>query len=190
MKNIIGDYFKIVSKNFSDLENETDNIEIAINIIINALNNKNKIIFCGNGGSAADSQHLAAELLGRYKFDRDPLPAISLTVDTSAITAIANDYSYDDIFSRQLKGLGDKNDVLFCMSTSGNSKNVIKAIDTAKKLDMKIISLTGINDSEMSKQSDVCIKAPSSETNNIQEMHIAIGHLICGIVENNFFGTS
>jgi len=190
MKNIIEEYFNIVSKNFLNLHNEIDSIQEATNMIIDALRNKNKIIFCGNGGSAADSQHLAAELLGRYKFDRDPLPAISLTVDTSAITAIANDYGYDYIFSRQLDGLGNKGDVLFCMSTSGNSKNVVEAIDMAKKLNMKVISLTGSKESTMSKESNVCIKVPSTETNNIQEMHIAVGHLICGIVEENFFRTN
>lgn len=183
----IQNYLNIISNNFKLLESQVNNIESASNIIINSLKKNNKVIFCGNGGSAADSQHLAAELLGRYKFDRNPLPAISLTVDTSALTAIANDYGYDHVFSRQLLGLGKKGDVLFCMSTSGNSKNVIEAINIAKQLEIKIISLTGCNDSEISKKSDICIKTTSLETNHIQEMHIAIGHLICEIVEENFF---
>ena len=146
--------------------------------------NGNKIIFCGNGGSAGDSQHLAAELMGRYKVDRKPLPAIALTVDTSAITAIGNDYGYENVFSRQLKGIGNKGDVLISISTSGKSENVLEAIKEAKKMGIYVVSLTGINDSDMKKISDLTISAQSNETNHIQEMHIAIGQLICGIVEN------
>lgn len=190
MRDIIHEYLRNVSNNFQLLENESANIEIASKIIITALNNKNKIIFCGNGGSAADSQHLSAELMGRYKIDRKPLPAIALTVDTSAITAIGNDYGYDKVFSRQLEGIGEKGDVLFGISTSGESKNVLEAIKTAKKLSITSICLTGNRDTEMTKLSDYLIKAPSKETNHIQEMHITIGQLICGIVEDSLFGSS
>ena len=188
MKNKLQDYLREVSNNFKLLESQTENIEIASNIIISALKTKNKIIFCGNGGSAADSQHLSAELMGRYKLDRNPLPAMSLTVDTSAITAIANDYGYDHIFSRQLSGIGNKNDVLYATSTSGNSKNVIKAIETAKQLGILVIGITGKDKNKISELADITIHAPSNETNFIQEMHIAIGQLICGIVEEQFFG--
>jgi len=123
-------------------------------------------------------------LMGRYKVDRKPLPAIALTVDTSAITAIGNDYGYENVFSRQLKGIGNKGDVLISISTSGKSENVLEAIKEAKKMGIYVVSLTGINDSEMKKISDLTISAQSNETNHIQEMHIAIGQLICGIVEN------
>lgn len=188
MKNIIHKYLKEVSNNFKLLENQSDNIEIASHIIIAALNKKNKIIFCGNGGSAADSQHLSAELMGRYKLDREPLASISLTVDTSAITAIGNDYGFSNVFSRQLKGVGNKGDVLYATSTSGKSENVIKAVEQAKEMGISVIFVTGKNKTEISKLADVSIHAPSDQTNFIQEMHIAIGQLICGIVENNFFG--
>ncbi|MFL2548901.1 MAG: SIS domain-containing protein [Gammaproteobacteria bacterium] len=184
MENKINDYFDEVSKNFVKLKNQTENIELAADAVIKSLQKGNKIIFCGNGGSAGDSQHLAAELMGRYKVDRKPLPAISLTVDTSAITAIGNDYGYENVFSRQLKGIGNKDDVLISISTSGKSKNVLEAIKEAKKMGIYVISFTGISDSEMKKLSDLTISAQSNETNHIQEMHIAIGQLICGIVED------
>ena len=122
--------------------------------------------------------------MGRYKVDRNPLPAISLTVDTSAITAIGNDYGYENIFSRQLKGIGVKGDMLIAISTSGASKNVIKAIYEALDMGIYVVSLTGINDSEMKRISHLTIQSQSDETNHIQEMHIAIGHLICGLVES------
>ncbi len=188
MKKNIKKYLDQVSKNFVLLDREAANIEKAANIIINALEQNNKIIFCGNGGSAADSQHLAAELMGRYKLDRKPLAAMSLTVDTSALTAIGNDYGYDNVFARQLEGVGNKNDVLYATSTSGTSKNIIQAVNKAKELNISVIGLTGDNNSLLSSLSDVAIQAPSNETNYIQEMHIAIGQLICGIVENYFFG--
>ena len=188
MKKKIKNYLQNVSNNFKLLESQSDNIKIATNIMIEALNSKNKIIYCGNGGSAADSQHLSAELMGRYKLDRKPLPAISLTVDTSAITAIGNDYGFEYIFSRQLEGIGNKGDILYATSTSGESKNVIKAIEKAKEIGIKVIFITGKDNNKMSEISDITIHAQSNETNHIQEMHIAIGQLICGIIEEEFFG--
>ncbi len=190
MKEKIQKYLQTVSNNFQLLEKQTQNIESASNIIIDSLKKRNKIIFCGNGGSAADSQHLSAELMGRYKLDRNPLPAISLTVDTSAITAIGNDYGYEHVFSRQLSGIGNKNDVLYATSTSGTSKNIIEAIKTAKEMGIHVIALTGNNKTAIGDYADVVINAPSNETNYIQEMHIAIGQLICGIVEEHFFGNN
>ena len=184
MKKKIEDYFDKVSSNFIQLKNQSQKIESAANEVINSLKKGNKIIFCGNGGSAGDSQHLAAELMGRYKVDRKPLPAIALTVDTSAITAIGNDYGYENVFSRQLKGIGNKGDVLIAISTSGKSKNVIKAIEEAKNMGIYVVSLSGSSWSEMQDLSDLNINAQSDETNHIQEMHIAIGQLICGIVES------
>ena len=187
MKKINESYLDTVASNFENLKNSIPEIESAANITIDALKNKNKVIFCGNGGSAADSQHLAAELMGRYKIDRSPLPAIAITVDTSALTAIANDYGYENVFSRQLNGIGAKGDVLFAISTSGQSKSVLEAIKTAKEIGMYVISFTGVSNGEMNKMSDICINVPSKETNHIQEMHITIGQLICGLVEEELF---
>ena len=188
MKKKIKNYLQNVSNNFKLLESQSDYIKIATNIMIKALNSKNKIIYCGNGGSAADSQHLSAELMGRYKLDRKPLPAISLTVDTSAITAIGNDYGFEYIFSRQLEGIGNKGDILYATSTSGESKNVIKAIEKAKEIGIKVICVTGKDNNKMAEISNITIHAQSNETNHIQEMHIAIGQLICGIIEEELFG--
>ena len=188
MNKTILSYFDAVSNNFKLFKSEAVTIENATNLILDALRAKNKIIFCGNGGSAGDSQHLAAELMGRYKIDRDPLPAIALTVDTSAITAIGNDYGYENIFSRQLRGIGAKGDVLVAISTSGKSENVIKAIEAAKEMGISVISFTGKTKSKMNTMSDICICAPSDQTNHIQEMHITVGQLICGMTENTLFG--
>lgn len=159
-------------------------IEAAAQMWIRALSAGRKVIFCGNGGSAADAQHLAAELMGRFMFDRDPLPALSLTVDTSALTAIGNDYGYDKVFSRQLRGIGVPGDVLLGMSTSGNSGNVLAAFETARMMGVSTIGLTGAGGGNMAKVSDLLIAVPHERTNHIQEAHIAIGHLICSITES------
>lgn len=187
MINDIKNSFKQISENFVKLQDKASTIEQISQLWINALAQGKKVIFCGNGGSAADSQHLAAELMGRYKFDRDPMPAMSLTVDTSALTAIGNDYGYDKIFSRQLRGIGKTGDILVGISTSGNSKNIIDAFLTAKEKGIKTIAFTGEQGGKMREIADVCLNVPSNTTNNIQEMHIACGHLICGIVESHFF---
>src|SRR5574344_1869366 len=187
MNNIIKQSFENISKNFIQLQNKLSVIEQISLLWINALTQGNKVIFCGNGGSAADSQHLAAELMGRYKFDRAPMAAMSLTVDTSALTAIGNDYGYDKIFSRQLRGIGNAGDVLVGISTSGNSKNIIDAFVIAKEKGIKTVAFTGELGGKMREIADVCLNVPSNTTNNIQEMHIACGHMICGIVESHFF---
>jgi len=158
-------------------------IEKAGRLCIDALTKGNKIILCGNGGSAADAQHIAAELIGRFKKDRIALPAIALTTNTSALTAIGNDYGFDYIFSRQIEALAKKGDVLIAISTSGNSKNVINAIKSAKKYDCKIITLSGKNGGEIKNMGDINIIIPSNDTPRIQEMHIMIGHMICEIIE-------
>lgn len=187
MTNMIENAFDEIANNFTKLKQKSSVVEQIAQLWIEALANRNKVIFCGNGGSAADSQHLAAELMGRYKFDRAPMPAMSLTVDTSALTAIGNDYGYDKVFSRQLKGIGNKGDVLVGISTSGNSKNIMNAFAVAKEKGIKTVAFTGEGGGEMLKVADICLNVPSSITNNIQEMHIACGHLICGIVESHFF---
>ena len=184
------DYCLTVSKNFEVLSNLEAPVRSAIELIKAALRSGNKIIFCGNGGSAADSQHLAAELMGRFLIDRMPLPALALSVDTSALTAIANDYSFDEIFARQLRGLGKANDVLVAISTSGNSANVLRALEVARETGIKTIGLTGQTGGKMKALCNVCIAVPATMSNHIQEMHIAIGHMICGEVERDMFATS
>lgn len=154
---------------------------------IDSLQAGGKILFCGNGGSAADAQHLAAELSGRFYFDRDPLNAEALHVNTSFLTAVANDYSYDEVFSRSVKAQGKKGDVLIGFSTSGNSQNVIKAFKTAKEMDMVTIGLTGKSGGKMKEVSDFLMNVPSNDTPRIQESHILIGHIICELIENKIF---
>ena len=174
-----------ISDNFQKLADlcESD-IDYASKVMIDALKNNKKIMFCGNGGSAADSQHLSAELVGRYKRNRKPLAAIALTTDTSVITAISNDFSFDDIFSRQIEAIGKKGDVLYAISTSGNSENVIKAIHQASKSGIKVIGLTGQNSKKFSDICDCIIKVPAKRPDRIQEMHIAVGQIICEIIED------
>jgi D-sedoheptulose 7-phosphate isomerase len=155
-------------------------------IVSEAIVDGKKLIIFGNGGSAADAQHIAAELTGRYKSERRGLPAIALTTDTSALTAIANDYGYKKVFSRQVEALAQKSDVVIGISTSGNSKNVIKALKKAKKLGCKTIGFTGKDGGKMSDICDVNIIVPSNDTPRIQEMHILIGHIICQSVDNEW----
>ena len=176
-----------IGQNFMHLKEKAVVVEQIAQAWIEALARGNKVIFCGNGGSAADSQHLAAELIGRYKIDRHPMPALSLTTDTSALTSIGNDYGYDQVFSRQLRGIGRAGDVLVGISTSGNSKNILAAFEAAKEKGITTIAFTGEGGGEMKKMADICLNVPSGTTNHIQEMHIACGHMICGLVETHFF---
>lgn len=155
--------------------------------ITDAFKNGNKVLFCGNGGSAADAQHLAAEFSGRFYKDRDALPAEALHCNTSYITAVANDYSYDVIYSRMIKGIGQTGDVIVGLSTSGNSKNIIEAFKTAKLKGMITIGFTGESGGEMKNYSDYLINVPSNDTPRIQESHIMVGHIICEMVENLYF---
>jgi D-sedoheptulose 7-phosphate isomerase len=168
------------------IENNLESIENSAKEIIKSLKNGGKVLLCGNGGSAADAQHISAELTGRYKTERLPLPAIALTTDTSAITAIGNDYGYDTVFSRQTEALAKSDDILIGISTSGNSQNVINAFEVAKKIGCKTISLVGKDGGKMSQTSDISIIIPSDNTPRIQEMHITIGHIICQQIDNNF----
>ncbi len=163
-------------------------IEDCVEVIVKAFQNGNKVLFCGNGGSAADAQHLAAEFSGRFYTDRDALPAEALHVNTSYITAVANDYSYDVIYSRLIKGIGKKGDVLVGLSTSGNSKNILNAFETAKEKGMINIAFTGETGGNMKPLSDYLINVPSTDTPRIQESHILIGHIICQLVEEKYFG--
>ncbi len=149
----------------------------------NCLRSGGRIFFCGNGGSAADSQHLAAELTGRFVNDRRPLSAIALSTDTSALTCIANDYSFDDVFSRQIQGLGRPGDLLIGISTSGNSRNVIRAVEEAQKLSMRTVGLLGRDGGLLRGMCENSIVVPSLVTARVQECHILIGHTLCGLIE-------
>ncbi len=161
------------------------NIEHACKLAVDTINAENKILLFGNGGSAADAQHIAAELSGRYKIERRGLPAIALTTDTSVLTAIGNDYGYNRIFDRQVEALASKGDLLIGISTSGNSKNVIQAFIKGKEIGCKVIGLTGKDGGEFLDTCDVNIVVPSNDTARIQEMHILIGHIICQAIEDN-----
>ena len=156
----------------------------------NCLENGGKLLFAGNGGSAADCQHMAGEYVSRFIFDRPALPAIAMTTDSSILTAIGNDYGFDDLFSRQLQGLGRKGDIFFVYSTSGNSSNCLKAITTAKELGVTTVGMTGSRGGEMDKRTDMLIRVPSTKTPHIQEGHLIIGHAICALVEKMMFGDS
>lgn len=187
MKNIILNELENHEKTFKLLkETLVNDIELAADKITNVLKNNGKILICGNGGSAADAQHFAAELTGRYKTERIALGAIALTTDTSALTAIANDYGYDVVFQRQVEALGNKNDLLIGISTSGNSKNVINAFEEAKKIGMQTIGFSGRNGGLMSEKCDLNLLVKVDDTARIQEMHIIIIHIICQIIDNNF----
>jgi D-sedoheptulose 7-phosphate isomerase len=162
-------------------------IEKASTVILQALKNGNKVLFCGNGGSAADAQHLAAEFSGRFYIDRKALPAEALHCNTSYITAVANDYNYDVIYSRLIEGIGNEGDVLIGLSTSGNSKNIIEAFKSAKAAGMITIALTGETGGAMKEIADYLINVPSTNTPRIQESHIMVGHIICEWVEQSYF---
>lgn len=168
-------------------ENLLKNIERAAAEMVKALKNGGKVLFCGNGGSAADAQHLAAELSGRFYTDRDPLFAEALHVNTSYLTAVANDYSYDEVYSRLVKAKGKAGDVLIGLSTSGNSGNIIKALEVANKQQMITIGMTGETGGEMKDHCSILINVPSKDTPRIQECHILIGHILCEITENMLF---
>ena len=163
-----------------------DTIERAATAVVNAIKNGNKIIFCGNGGSAADSQHLAAELIGKFYFNRRSLPAVSLTVNTSIITAIGNDFGFEKVFARQLEGIGKVGDVLIGLSTSGNSENVVEVFRLAKELGISTVAFTGESGGILRDLADILINVPSNDTPRIQEAHIMVGHIICELVEKEF----
>src|SRR6187401_686120 len=162
-------------------------IEKVVAVIVKAFKNGKHVYFCGNGGSAADAQHLAAEFSGRFYTDRKALPAEALHCNTSYLTAVANDYSFDEIYSRLIDGIGEKGDVLVGLSTSGNSPNILKAFNTAKKKELITIGFTGKSGGEMRTLCDHLINIPSTDTPRIQESHIMVGHIICQLVEEKYF---
>ena len=161
-------------------------INDSIKLIITSLERKNKILIFGNGGSAADAQHMSAEFISKYLLERLSLPAIALTTDTSILTSIGNDYHFDKIFSRQCESLVNEGDIIIAISTSGKSQNVILGIEEAKRKGAKIISLTGNNGGVLNERSDICLEIPSNETPRIQEGHRILIHIICELVESHF----
>src|SRR5665647_3090867 len=186
IKNIIQSSIDVKTQILSD-EKILQTVKDCVNVIVNAFENGNKVLFCGNGGSASDAQHLAAEFSGRFYTDRDALPAEALHCNTSYITAVANDYSYDVIYSRLIKGIGNEGDVLVGLSTSGNSKNIINAFEVAHEKKMITIGFTGSSGGNLRAYCDHLLNVPSDDTPRIQESHIMLGHIICQLVEARIF---
>ena len=186
MKDIIINEFNEHIKTAKSLHNLTSEVVTSAQLCIDSLNNGGKILLFGNGGSAADAQHIAAELVGRYKTNRKGLSAIALTTDTSSLTAIGNDFGYKYVFNRQVEALAKKGDVAIGISTSGKSDNVISALKLASKLNCNTIGFSGQDGGEMNKICDINILSPSMDTPRIQEMHILIGHSICHLIDQEF----
>lgn len=186
IKDIIRESINVKELIYSD-DTLISTIKDVSDLMIVCFNNGGKVLLCGNGGSAADAQHIAAELSGRFYIDRDPLFAEALHVNTSYLTAVANDYSFNDIYSRLIKGMGRKNDILIGISTSGNSNNILNACDEANKLGMVTIAFTGKDGGKLKGMCDLMVNVPSEDTPRIQESHIMIGHIICEIVEETIF---
>ena len=187
----------LIRRNISDsitvkqelLQNDAIMVDITkvADLIVETFNNGNKLLFCGNGGSAADAQHLAAEFSGRYYLNRPPLHAEALHTDTSFMTAVSNDFSFDEVYARLIQGIGKQGDILIGMSTSGNSKNIIKALEEAKKKNIITIGFTGKANGNMKPYCDYLINIPSDDTPRIQECHLMLGHAICELVEKELF---
>ena len=186
IKTIIADSINVKNKILAD-DKLLQIVKDCVSVIVTAFEKGNKVLFCGNGGSASDAQHLAAEFSGRFYTDRDALPAEALHCNTSYITAIGNDYGYDVIYSRLIKGIGNKGDVLVGLSTSGNSKNILNAFEIAKEKGMITIAFTGESGGKLKKLADHLINVPSDDTPRIQESHIMLGHIICQFVEEIYF---
>jgi D-sedoheptulose 7-phosphate isomerase len=159
-------------------------------VMVEALRKGRRIYIAGNGGSASDAQHIAGELVGRFTMERKAIPAIALTADTAVMTAIANDYGYDEVFRRQVEAHVREGDVLLCISTSGNSPNVLKALEQAKKIGARVLALSGRDGGKLAKAAELCVTVPAKESARIQESHITIGHILCEIIEKEMFGES
>lgn len=179
-----------VSVKNSILQNESilNTVDEVASLMVKALKQGNRIYFCGNGGSAADAQHLAAEFSGRFYIDRDALPAEALHCNTSYITAVGNDYGYDLVYARLIKGIGNKGDFLVGLSTSGNSVNILKAFEVAREKGITTVGFTGESGGKMKGLCDYLLNVPSSDTPRIQESHIMLGHIVCQLVEEQYFG--
>jgi D-sedoheptulose 7-phosphate isomerase len=191
MKEYIKDQIKKSYETKQEIYNNEDllnKIEDVAKKCVELYRGDKKTTLAGNGGSAADAQHIAAELVGRYGFDRPSIPSLALTTDTSNLTAIGNDYGYDQVFSRQLDGMGQSGDIFIGISTSGNSQNIINAFEVAKKKNILSVALVGKDGGKMAKMADIALVVPSQSTPRIQESHILIGHIICDIIEKEIFG--
>jgi len=186
IRNIISDSVAVKNKLLSD-DAMIDRIGQVTDLIVESFRKGKRVYFCGNGGSAADAQHLAAEFSGRFYTDREALPAEALHCNTSYLTAVANDYSYDVIYARLIHGIGQEGDVLVGLSTSGNSKNIVQAFETARKKGIHTVGMTGEGGGKLKELSDFLLPVPSRDTPRIQESHILIGHIICQLVEENYF---
>lgn len=187
IKNIIAQLEDSASVKRKMMVSCVDSILSAAELMIETIKSGAKILLCGNGGSAADSQHLAAELVSKLKLERSAIPAIALTTNTSTLTAIANDYDFSQVFVRQLEAFGRKNDLLIGISTSGNSEDVLKAVDYAHKNGLRTIVMTGGNGGDLAGKADVDIIVPSEDVQRIQEAHITVGHILCGLVEQAIY---
>lgn len=186
IRNIINASLEVKNNILND-HNLINVIHQVVSTTVKALKNGNRLWFCGNGGSAADAQHLAAEFSGRFYIDRKALPAEALHCNTSYLTAVANDYSYDVVYSRLIEGVGTKGDIIFGLSTSGNSKNIINAFDVSQQKGIITIGFTGATGGSMKEKANFIINVPSTDTPRIQESHIMIGHIICELVEKEYF---
>ncbi len=180
------DAHKVLVADFED--KSLDKLFEAVDIIVESLKNKGCIYICGNGGSAADAQHITGEIVGRFLRERKAMAAVALNTDTSVMTSVANDYDFSNIFARQVEGLGREGDVLWALSTSGNSENVIRAVDTARQLRMKVVGFAGKQGSQLEKKSDVCINVGGENSYQIQQIHQIAYHLICNFVEEAICG--
>ncbi len=185
IKNELTTHIKVIEEIISE---QIEDIEKATEIIIDCYKNDGKVVLFGNGGSAADAQHLAGEFVGKFKLERKSLPAIALTTNTSILSAIANDYDFDRVFERQVESMVVSKDVVIGISTSGNSENVIRGILKAKEKGAKTVALTGRSGGQLKERVDILLNIPSDDTPRIQEGHITIGHIICGLVESGLFG--
>lgn len=179
-----------IAADFAALKAIAPSVEAAAGLWIDALRRGGKVMFCGNGGSAADAQHLAAELSGRYEMDRPGMAGLALTTDSSALTAIANDFGYETVFARQVEALGRRGDALYAISTSGGSPNVVRAAQKAKSMGISVIAVTGASGGALAELADVALRVPASKANHVQEMHIAVGHMLCGLAERALNGAS
>ena len=191
MESVIGQEFnEHISAAMKTMDTAKQDIEIAAKLCVDGLKNENKILIFGNGGSAADAQHIAAEIVGRYKVNRKGLPAIALTTDSSAITAISNDFGYLHVFDRQVEALAKNGDILIGISSGGTSVNVVNALKVGKDLGCKIIGLSGRDGGEFNSLCDINIVVPANDTPRIQEMHIVIGHILCHLIDLNYSTSS
>lgn len=190
MKDMIASEFRKSLSNFTAMAGDAglaDTIVAVVDLSVDALVGGHRLLFAGNGGSAADAQHWAGELVSRFYYDRPGLAAISLTTDTSILTAIGNDYGYDRVFARQVEALGQPGDVLFAISTSGRSPNILRAVEAARARGMRVVGFTGAGGGELAGACDQCFRVPSEETPRIQEGHEFLGHLVCALIEARMF---